>query len=182
MFTKILVAFDGSDYASAALDRAIELGKIGNATLFVFNGIQHYYRATRSYPIPFLSMSMDAYHMDDVAENQIYQSHKDLAERLLAAAKKKVEENGLKCETILVENSSPVEAAKELVSSKLIDLVIIGAGGVHNALSRAVLGSVSSGIANNVCSNIMIIRTGCTANHGHTTTDLPKKPQGKGKT
>lgn len=169
----------------AALDKAIELAKLDQAKLasvLVFNAIQHYYRTARTYPIPFLSTSIDAYALDEKTEDQIYQSHKTIAERLLADAKKKIESAGLTCETFLVENNTPVDAAKELVSSKGVDLVIVGAGGVHNALSRAVLGSVSSGIANNVCSNIMIIRTECAADHGHAPAEQLKKSKGKGKT
>ncbi|HME52845.1 MAG TPA: universal stress protein [Candidatus Lokiarchaeia archaeon] len=161
MFSKILVAFDGSDHASVALDKAIELGKQGNASIVIFYAVQHFFRTARTFPIPFLSMSVNAYDLDEQSEQAVYNSHKSLGERLLVEAKQKVEDAGLSCETELVESTGPVEAAKDLVRDKGIDLVIVGAGGVHNALGRAVLGSVSTGIANNVCCNIMIIRAEC---------------------
>jgi nucleotide-binding universal stress UspA family protein len=163
MFQKILVAFDGSDHATFALERAIEIAKLDNASIVVFFAIQHFFRTARTFPIPFLSMSVNAYELDEQSEQAIFNSHKELGERLLNAAKDKVEEAGLTCELELVENSTPVDAAKELVQNKGIDLVVVGAGGIHNALGRAILGSVSSSIANNVCCNILIMRAECKA-------------------
>ena len=161
MFSKLLVAFDGSEHSMLALDRAIEIAKQENASITVFHAVQHFLRTARNYPIPFLSLNINAYELDEQSELAVYNSHKELGERMLDAAKQKVEEAGIECETVLVENTSPVDATKDLVQSKGIDLVIVGAGGVHNALQRAVLGSVSTGIANNVCCNILIMRAEC---------------------
>lgn len=161
MFSKILVAFDGSDHAVLALERAIEIAKQDNAFIVVFHAIQHFFRTARTFPIPFLGLNLNNYDLDEQSEQVVYNSQKDLGERMLDLARKKVEEAGLDCEIDLVEEKGPVDAAKDLVKDKGIDLVVVGAGGVHNALSRAVLGSVSSGIANNVCCNILIMRAEC---------------------
>ena len=169
MFSKILVAFDGSDHSALALERAIEIAKQDNASIVVFFSIQHFFRTARNFPIPFLNMNMNmsmnmnmnASEIDVQSEQAVYDSHKELGERILNAAKEKVEEAGLTCEIELAENETPVEAAKNIVQSKGIDLVVVGAGGIHNALGRAVIGSVSSGIANNVCCNILIMRAEC---------------------
>ena len=181
MFNTILVAFDGSDHASWALNKAIEIAKTDHSSIIVFHSIMHYYRPMKSYSIPFLSFKMEDYGLDAKSDELVYQSHKDLGERLLAEAKKKVDAAGVKCEAKLVENRGPVDAAKELVDSLGIDLVIVGAKGIHNAIERAVLGSVSSGIVNNVCSNVLVMRSECAASHGSVLTEQ-KKPKGKSKT
>ena len=163
MFNKILVAFDGSDHAKWALDKAIQIAKQNDsAEIIVYYAIRHHFRPMRMLPFPFLSPTNDdPLALDPAAEQQVYQSHKELAERVLKEAGKKLKDGQVKGRLELVENSSPVDAAEELVEKEGIDLVIVGARGVHNAVERVLLGSVSSGIVNHVCSNILVMRSEC---------------------
>nr|MDO8085506.1 universal stress protein [Candidatus Sigynarchaeum springense] len=190
-FNQILVPFDGSDHSVWGLQNAIEIGKQYNSQIIVFHSIQHYFhtvKATTS--IPFLGMlstssmapmERDQLAIDTDAAERVFQSQKSIGERLLSEAKKKVEAAGLKCEAVLVENMGPVEAARDLVEKRGIELVIVGARGVHNAIERILLGSVTSGIVNSVCTNIMIIRSECAASHGSVPAAQPKKQKAKGK-
>jgi nucleotide-binding universal stress UspA family protein len=191
MFAKILVPFDGSDHSVWSLQNAIEIGKLYKSEIIVFHSVQHYFRAVKvntffpffgmSTTSPMSSMGKDPLAIDPAVEEQVFQSQKNIGERLLAEAKKKVDAAGLKCETMLVESQGPVEATKELVEKMGIDLVIVGARGVHNAVERVLLGSVSSGIVNSVCTNIMIMRSECSASHGPVPAEQPKKQKPKGK-
>ncbi|MEX2684244.1 MAG: universal stress protein [Candidatus Sigynarchaeota archaeon] len=190
-FKQILVPFDGSDPSSWSLQNAIEIGKLHNSQIIVFHSIQHYFHTVKAITsIPFLGMlntssmppmGQDSLAIDADAEARMFQTQKAIGERLLSEAKKKVEAAGLKCEVILVENTGPVEAARDLVQKRGIDLVIVGARGVHNAIERIFLGSVTSGIVNSVCTNIMIMRSECAASHGSVPAEQPKKQKAKGK-
>ncbi|NMC04430.1 MAG: universal stress protein [Candidatus Lokiarchaeota archaeon] len=190
-FRQILVPFDGSDHSIWSLQNAIEIGKPNDAQIIVFHAIQHYFHTVKPATyIPFLGMlnattmvpmGQEPLALDRDAEERLFQSQKEIGTRLLAEAKKRVEAAGLKCETLLVENKGPVEAARELVEKRGIDLVIVGARGVHNAVERLLLGSVSSGIVNSACTNIMIMRSECAASHGAVQAEPPKKQKAKGK-
>ncbi len=179
MFKKILVAFDGSDHASYALSKAIEIGKLYNSEITVFHSIRHYFRTVKVntfFPsFGSSSMGQDNFNISPDAEEAVFQSQKNIGERLLAEAKKRVDDAGLKSVIELVENQGPVEAAKHFVETRGIDLVIVGARGVHNAIERLFLGSVSSGIVNSVCTNIMITRSECAASHGQLPPEKLKK-------
>jgi nucleotide-binding universal stress UspA family protein len=190
-FRQILVPFDGSDHSIWSLQNAIEIGKQNNSQIIVFHAVQHYFHTVKPTTyVPFLGMlnapsmspmGQDQPSIDHDSEERLFQSQKDIGTRLLAEAKKRVEAAGLKCETLLVENKGAVEATRELVENRGIDLVIVGARGVHNAIERVLLGSVTSGIVNSVCTNIMIMRSECAASHGAVPTEQPKKPKAKGK-
>nr|MDO8117154.1 universal stress protein [Candidatus Sigynarchaeota archaeon] len=151
MFNKILVAFDGSDHATWALNKAIELARKFNSHVTVYHAIKHNFRTgTVQLPfIPFLGRTQDPLALDVETERLVYESYKNLAQRILTEAAKKLEHAGVGHKVELVENSDPVDAAKELVDQLGIDLVIIGARGIHGTLERVFLGSVSSGIVNN---------------------------------
>ncbi|MBN2151698.1 MAG: universal stress protein [Candidatus Lokiarchaeota archaeon] len=181
MFNKILVPFDGSDHSVWSLQNAIEIGKLYKSEIIVYHSIKHYFRAVKANTFfPFFGlatsagstmsqltgMEADPMALDPAAEEQVFRSQKRIGERLLAEARKRVEAAGLKCETILTEFQGPVDAAKDIVEKMGIDLVIVGARGVHNAVERVLLGSVSSGIVNSVCTNIMVMRSECAASHG----------------
>jgi nucleotide-binding universal stress UspA family protein len=185
MFAKILVAYDGSPHAQWALLKAIEIGKIDKSEITVYHSVQHYFRTVKLNTFfPLLgssSMKEDNMGISLDAEAAVFRSQMAIGERLLAEAKKKVEDAGLKCAVELIENQGPVEAAKHLVETKGMDLVVVGARGVHNAVERVLLGSVSSGIVNSVCSNIMIMRSECDASHGPVAAEQPKKVKVKGK-
>jgi nucleotide-binding universal stress UspA family protein len=178
MFKTILVAFDGSDNAVFGLNKAIELGKLYSSKIIVFYSVQHYFRTLRTFPIPFLGSVTDPIGLDAETEATVFESHRNIGERLLSGAKQLVDDAGLECETELVVDKGPVEAAQLLVETKEIDLIIIGAKGTHGALSRGILGSVTTGIVNNVCTNIFVVRSEC-GPHGKPQKEPKKQQKGK---
>ncbi|MBD3188385.1 hypothetical protein GF325_16235 [Candidatus Bathyarchaeota archaeon] len=164
MWKNILVAFDGSDHAMWALDRAIEIGKKDQSKITVFYALKHNFKRVTPTIFPFFSQDEDPFSLDPATEARVYQSQKNMAARILKEAGKKLEESGLEYDLELIENVGPVDAAMELVKLREIDLLIVGARGVHGPIERLVLGSVTSGIVNKVCeANILIIRTACSA-------------------
>ncbi len=188
MFAKILVPFDGSAHSIWSLQNAMEIGKIYKSEIIVLHSVRHYLRSVNAnayFPIFGMSnvtpLNQEKYGISASEEAAIFQSQKNIGVRLLEEAKKKVDASGLKCETVLAENMEPVEAVKDLVEKRGIDLVIVGARGVHNVVERVFLGSVSSGIVNSVCTNIMIMRSECAESHGMVPSEQPKKQKAKGK-
>lgn len=163
MFKKILVAFDGSDHATWALKKAMQIAKQQGSEIIVYYAIQHNFRSMRTLPIPFLTnfYQQDPLAVNEETEAMVYESHKNAGRRILKEAGDLLEKADIKHDLVLVENSGAVDAAKELVEAKAIDLVIVGARGVHSTLERLILGSVSSGIVNSVCSNILVMRSEC---------------------
>ena len=153
------MAFDGSEPAFWALDRAIKIAKRDKASITVYHAIKHHFRFFQAALFPFFS-SEDVFTLPTDIEDKVYQNQLEIAKRVLQEAGKRLEGTGIEHDLELVENLDPVTAAKELVSSKNIDLVIVGARGLHGALEKLFLGTVCTGIVNKIQdTDVLVVKT-----------------------
>jgi nucleotide-binding universal stress UspA family protein len=129
----IVVAYDGSEQAEAALDRAAELGRTGaSVTVVTAVGLGIHGVTGRS---------MGARDEDEVDRQ------KGVLDAGVAHLKaKSVEGEGDAADVI-------IEAANEAKA----DLIIVGTRGL-NAAKRALLGSVSTKVAHNAPCDVLIVR------------------------
>lgn len=141
MFTKILVALDGSDISALAVERAVSLAKQNNAELHLIYVIE----------TGFISPGPG-----DSVRDLVHQRFEKEGEEILKTHAAKAEESGISAEKHLVvghAGNTIVETAKELGC----DLIIVGSLG-KSKLDRLLLGSVSSHVVNYAKTNILVIR------------------------
>jgi nucleotide-binding universal stress UspA family protein len=134
----IVVAYDGSEQAEAALDRAAELGRTGaSVTVVTAVGIGIHGVTARS---------MGARDEDEV----------DRQKGVLDAGVAHLKAKGVDAKSVEGEGDAAdviIEAANEAKA----DLIIVGTRGL-NAAKRALLGSVSTKVAHHASCDVLIVR------------------------
>ena len=143
MFSKILVATDGSKTAHKAAKYAMELAKLSGATLVALSVID------RS---PFVSPSVSGFvspsrpgvrdpeHLMEPIEDYM----KEVAQADMAQIAEICRQNAISCKTV-VRSGHPVETIIKEAERSKADLIVIGSHG-RSALKAALLGSVSFGV------------------------------------
>ena len=143
MFSKILVATDGSKTAHKAAKYAMELAKLSGATLVVLSVID------RS---PFVSPSVSGFvspsrpgvkdpeHLMEPIEDYM----KEVAQADMGEIAEMCRKNAIPCKTV-VRSGHPVETIIKEAERSKADLIVIGSHG-RSALKAALLGSVSFGV------------------------------------
>ncbi|MBD3367386.1 MAG: universal stress protein [Candidatus Eisenbacteria bacterium] len=139
MFSKILIAVDGSHHADAAVEAGIELSKAGDAgvTLCHVSSIPEQYRA-------------------DLAD-QIEEALLDEGRKILEHARRVAVEAGAEPETRLVERQHPAEAIVALASEIEADLIVVGVRGKTTDALRSI-GSVSQAVAQEAECSVLLVR------------------------
>ncbi|MBU1396148.1 MAG: universal stress protein [Gammaproteobacteria bacterium] len=134
MYSRILVAIDGSPGAAQALRHAVGLAKGLSASLRIIHvvdiGLMPYG--------PELSIDIDA----------LLDARRAAGEKILAAARDSVQAPELEVETRLLDTATPVQhvaaAVAEAAASWPADLLVLGTHG-RRGVERWLLGSVAEG-------------------------------------
>ena len=136
MYSRILVAIDGSPGAAHALRHAVGLAKGLSASLRIIHVVD---LGLLPYG-PELSIDIDA----------LLDARYAAAEKILAAARDSVQTPELEVETRLLDTASPVQhvaaAIAEAAASWPADLLVLGTHG-RRGVERWLLGSVAEGVA-----------------------------------
>ena len=141
-FSRILVAVDGSQESSAAVDKAIRIAKNDNSELIAFNVLQ----------LPVVSQYTPA-----VLGSALEKGTSD-ADELLGDVKKKAEENGIKVKTSMIRSfGSPASEIVSYAESEKVDLIVMGTKG-RGKLKKILLGSTASGVVMNAPCTVMVVR------------------------
>lgn len=136
---KIVVAYDGSDHADRALDRAAELASSG-AELVVVSAAE---LSTLSHD-PALGMSTaDPIDADWVREN-------------LDKARARLGATGATVRTVEA-HGDPADAVVRQAKDEDADLIVVGTRGL-NVAQRALLGSVSTRIVHHADCDVLVVR------------------------
>jgi len=148
MYKNIVVGTDGSDTAKVAVAHAMELARVGGATLHIVHAWDvslgmAAMAAGSGGPVVDLDR-LDA----DVADN---------GAALLAAAASECENAGVKVESHLVR-SDPADALLGVATNVGADLLVVGNRGM-SGIKRFVLGSVPNRISHHTPCNLLIVRT-----------------------
>jgi nucleotide-binding universal stress UspA family protein len=146
MYSRILVAIDGSPGAAHALKHAAGLAKGLSASLRIIHvvdiGLLPYG--------PELSIDIDA----------LLAARYAAAEKILAAARDSVQAPELEVETRLLDTATPVQhvaaAIAEAAASWPADLLVLGTQG-RRGIERWLLGSVAEGVARRASVPVLLV-------------------------
>ncbi|AWB43382.1 universal stress protein UspA [Paenibacillus sp. CAA11] len=143
MYSKILVAYDGSKASNKALDRAIELAKLSpNAELEVIHvfDFPRFYVAEGFAPVP-ATMNQEFY---------------ELAEKTVEEAKRRLEEAGMSG-TVELAQGSAAEVILDYADKHDNDVIVIGSRGL-GGIREFVLGSVSHNVVQHARIPVIVIK------------------------
>lgn len=143
LFTKILLAYDGSKAANKALGRAVELVKVTpGATLDVIHAYDfpRFFVGEGLAPIP-ASLNKDVY---------------DLAVQTTEEIREKIENSGVNGQVEMIQGP-PAEVILEYVEQNGNDLIIIGSRGL-GGIREFVLGSVSHNVVQHATVPVLVVK------------------------
>lgn len=144
LFSKILVAFDGSTSSQAALDVAIEMAKRDKANLTAVS--------VSTVPTA-LPLGPGGGGFDKI----VSESRKE-AKDLLEQVKEKAAKNDIKISTEVLNDSYGIAAAiVNYAESKKCDLIVMGTRG-RTKLKKMLLGSVAQGVVTYAPCTVMVVR------------------------
>jgi nucleotide-binding universal stress UspA family protein len=130
MFKRILVAYDGSLGAEAALGRGIELAQLCGAELMVLTVFRHYSLLEASFS---MVRPEEPEHIDDAMRAYA----RDVADH----ARAKAADRGMEIRAF-VKNGQPSRSIITFADEHEVDLIVIGSRGL-GAIESYLLGSVS---------------------------------------
>jgi len=136
MYSKILVAVDGSDSSLHALKHGIELARNLSATLRIVHVVDMNWLPLA----PELAIDIEA----------ISAVRRSAGQKILADARETAQKAGLDAEALLVETETPTQHVAEAIVKEATrwpaDLVLLGTHG-RRGFQRMLLGSVAEGMA-----------------------------------
>ncbi len=139
MFRKILLAYDGSESAERSLALALELARVHQAELWALAVEER---------LPHFSATMDEVQEEKAFANDYYG-------KVLAAAKTKAQEEGIKLKTLL-RSGHPAKTAVEVAQEGGFDLMLLGNSGLSGVWRF--LGSTAEKVSRHAPCNVLIVR------------------------
>jgi len=128
MYTKILIATDGSELAGKAVQHGLALAKRIGAKVTALTVL-----------LPFHIFTTDTQMLEDTRAR--YKARmQEHAEMTLGAVAREAQAAGVACETVRIEHEHPYQAIIETAGSKGCDLIVMASHGRHG-ISAIVLGS-----------------------------------------
>ena len=156
-FEKILVPYDGSQFADKALENAIGIAKMSGSNTQIT--LLH---VTPNIPIP-LTFERPVYSAKTGKSIPLTQYIQELIEEMEENASKMLEEerqkyahHNIKIETILL-NGYPSEKIVEFAEKENVDLIVIGNIGLSGLSKVKALGSVSRSVSENASCPVLIV-------------------------
>lgn len=135
---KILVCFDGSEWAKKALNEAIKIAEKFGSQITVLSVVPK---------VCFLEIGVDCATVEGIFKAEV--------EGNLKRAQEILNEKGVKGETIILEGT-PADVIVDYAKNGY-DLVVIGSKG-KDATERTLFGSVTQKVALNATQSVLIIR------------------------
>jgi len=134
---RILVAVDGSSFSDLAVDQAISLGGICNSEIFVISVVDLYPEQMSIAPA--------------LVEEKSAEVRKHLD-----AAKEKVDEAKIPCETIVRMGGRVYEPIVQEAKDREIDLIVMGTLG-RTGFARILLGSVAQNVIGHAPCPVLVV-------------------------
>lgn len=142
IFSKILVAVDGSDQSMAAAEKAIQMARRDKADIIALHVLQ----------LPTVG------HYTPSLFNGVIENGGIEAEKWFGRIKGKAGSNGVQVRTQLVESvGSPVSVIVDRAQKEQVDLIVMGTRG-RTKLKKMLLGSVASGVTTYAPCTVMVVR------------------------
>ncbi len=147
MLKNILVAIDGSEASTNALQLAIELSEKYGAGL-------HLLHVVREMQVPLNPGLMEAY---EKLERQRHDLLKSAGEQLLNQSKRVAESKGITALQADIGSGDPASAIVRYADKNQIDLIVIGSRGLGQ-IKSLLMGSVSRKVSNMTKVNCLIVK------------------------
>lgn len=147
MISKILIATDGSASANRALELAVELAKVHNASLYAINVI-------RQIQIPPEMQNMAR--VESLGENRL-SVLEFIANQILDDAETRIQATGATFAKKSIGHEDPATSISKYAKKHGIDLVVIGTRGLSK-VKALLLGSVSRKVTEICNVNTLIVR------------------------
>ncbi|OAG27279.1 universal stress protein [Thermodesulfatator autotrophicus] len=138
---KILFPYDGSEEAAQAIKPALYLAKRDNAEVICLYVIH----LPSIWAAPF-----------DVSREDLLESLKVEAEKVLAEVAQKFQEEGIKVSK-LVKEGSPANEIARTASEEDVDLIVMSSHGRHS--TKSYLGSVARGVLDRTHKSVLIVKS-----------------------
>ena len=142
MFSKILIATDGSQYSDKALEVAIGLAKAFNSRLYIIHVVEEDKVAMAASTMPI---------MVNVIEDMV-----KIGNEILNKAKTKASEAGVNAEVILARGNA-ADKILENADKLNVDLIVVGSRGLRG-LARFLLGSVSEKVVRHSNKPVLVVK------------------------
>ncbi|MDI3311668.1 MAG: universal stress protein [Thermoanaerobacterium sp.] len=139
MFKRILLAYDGSDYANKAFELVLELAQMNDSEIYL---------------ISVASIPEFVNSKDEVDET--IKSAKLYYGKILGNAKKVANEKGIKINTEVI-TGHPVDAVIHYAEKKACDLIVTGEKGT-SGVKRFIIGNVAENIARHAKCSVLIVK------------------------
>lgn len=157
MYSRILVALDGSEQAAAAIPHARDLGKLYGAPLTIVRVI----RTPDDWANSAIETSPEiAETSQDVLASRKHDEERLESQTYLEDLRRSLEADGLKVDTVIPEGK-PAEAILREATAHNADLIILtayGRGGAHTVRERAVFGSVADAVLRETRAAVLVVR------------------------
>ena len=148
MYTKILIATDGTDVSEKSVTHGLALAKFANAPVILMTATEHW---------PPMAMAQETEFSGPEAIAQYEGRAEAHAEAVLAEARKLADEAGIACETRHVKDSHPAEGILKAAEDAGCDLIVMSTHG-RRALDRLVLGSEAVEVLTHTKIPVLIVR------------------------
>lgn len=147
MFTRILVPYDGSTGAEAAMDKAIALARLCDAQLVVLTVYRHHSMLEAS-----LSMVRGTIEPGGNLDNAMRETAREAADY----AKRKATDAGIQKVNAFIKAGQPARTIVAMAREKECDLIVIGARGM-GASDGYMVGSVSHKVTGLASCPVMVV-------------------------
>lgn len=134
---RILVALDGSEHGDAALEQAIQLGKLCGGKLYALNVVDLYTGTMAVAP--------------DLEEELCKEAWK-----IVHGAQEKVQAAGLECETIVHMGAQPHQFVINEARERDCDLIVLGTHG-RTGLRKVLVGSVAERVIGHAPCPVLVV-------------------------
>lgn len=147
MFDNVLIAIDGSDASSKALETATEISE-------KFGSVLHLLHVVRDMQVPLTPGIMEQY--QDL-QRQRHDLLSTAGEQILNQAKRVAESKGIRTLKSDIRSGDPATAVVDYAAKNDVDLIVIGSRGL-GGVESLLLGSVSRKVSNTTKANCLIIK------------------------
>jgi nucleotide-binding universal stress UspA family protein len=142
-FQKIVVGYDGSEYALKALKKAIELARYTNGEIYIVGVIKPLEFGVIDYITP---QELEEYEKEEITKE----------EKFLKDAMKIVQESGLEANYKVLEGD-PSEEIMTYADEIQADLIVVGHRGI-GGFKRLLLGSTSSKLVKYANQSVLVVK------------------------
>jgi nucleotide-binding universal stress UspA family protein len=145
MYRRIMVPTDGTELSAVALDTALRLARLGNATVI----------GVHASPPPYLMAPelgpAAPFHQAWLEERE------QQAEDALAYVRRRATETGVPCETRLVHEMAPWEAVVQTAREEVCDLIVMATHG-RGGIAARLIGSETAKVLTHSAIPVLVVR------------------------